>query len=52
MKEAAGAKGLAMTRDESREMVYGEPYEQWRAKYQKEATPEQKATLAKTAHNH
>ena len=43
MKEAADAKGLPMTKDESRQIVYGMPYEQWRAKYQKEASPEQRA---------
>jgi hypothetical protein len=54
MKEAADAKGIPMSKDESREIVYGEPYEQWRAKYQKEASPEQKATFEKTitAHKH
>jgi hypothetical protein len=43
MKEAADERGIPMTKDQSREIVYGEPYETWRAKYQKEATPEQKA---------
>ena len=52
MKDAAGAKGLSLTKEQSREIVYGEPYEQWRAKHQKEATAEQKAGLAKTAHKH
>src|SRR6266536_3220836 len=39
MKEAADAKGVAMSKDESREAVYGMPYDEWRAKYQKEASP-------------
>ena len=52
MKDAADAKGLAMSKDESREIVYGMPYDQWRAKYQKEATSDQKATFEKTAHKH
>ncbi|HWP26201.1 MAG TPA: DUF1244 domain-containing protein [Xanthobacteraceae bacterium] len=54
MKEAADAKGIAMTKDESREIVYGMPYREWQAKYQKEATPEQKAAFAKAsaAHKH
>ncbi len=51
MKEAAEAKGLSMTKDESREIVYGEPYAQWQAKHQKEATPEQKKAFEK-AHRH
>jgi hypothetical protein len=28
------------------------PYDEWRAKYQKEATPEQQAAFAKAAHKH
>jgi hypothetical protein len=51
MKEAADAKGLAMSKDESREIVYGMPYDEWRAKNQKEATPEQQAAFAKS-HRH
>ena len=52
MKEAADAKGLPMTKDESREVVYGEPYAQWQAKHQKEATPAQKAAFEKSQHRH
>lgn len=54
MKEAADARGLPMTRDESREIVYGEPFEQWKAKHQKEASAEQKAAFEKAsaAHKH
>ena len=52
MKDAADAKGIAMTKDESREIVYGEPFEQWKAKHQKESTPEQQAAFAKAAHKH
>jgi hypothetical protein len=51
MKEAADAKGLAMSKDESREIVYGMPYDEWRAKNQKAATPEQQAAFAKS-HRH
>jgi hypothetical protein len=54
MKEAADAKGVAMTKDQSREIVYGEPFDQWKAKHQKEASPEQKAAFEKAsaAHKH
>ncbi|MBV6488229.1 MAG: DUF1244 domain-containing protein [Pseudorhodoplanes sp.] len=48
MKEAADAKGLAMSKDESRQIVYGMPYDEWRAKFQKEATPAQKAVFDKS----
>src|SRR5437660_12742242 len=47
MKDAADAKGVAMSKDESREAVYGMPYDEWRAKYQKEASPAQKAAFEK-----
>ncbi|MCW5731757.1 MAG: DUF1244 domain-containing protein [Alphaproteobacteria bacterium] len=50
-REAAEGKGLAMSKDRSREIVYGMPYEEWRAKYQKEATPEQASAFAKS-HKH
>src|SRR5688572_31484589 len=52
MKEAADANGLPMTKDESREIVYGEPYAQWQAKHQKEATPEQKRAFEQSQANH
>jgi hypothetical protein len=51
-REAAEAKGLAVTKDQSREVVYGMPYEEWRAKHQTEATPEQKAAFAKGGGGH
>jgi hypothetical protein len=51
MKEAADARGVAMSRDESRETIYGMPYDEWKAKYQKEASKEQQAAFA-TAHKH
>jgi hypothetical protein len=49
MKDAADENGIPMTKDESREIVYGEPFDQWKAKHQKEATPEQKAAFAKAS---
>jgi uncharacterized protein len=52
MKEAADAKGVAMSKDESREAVYGMPYDQWRAKYQREATPAQQAAFEKSPRGH
>jgi uncharacterized protein len=52
MKDAADARGVAMTKEESREIVYGEPFEQWKMKYQKEATPEQMAAFKKASADH
>jgi hypothetical protein len=41
MKEEADAKGVPMSKDQSREAIYGMPFEEWKAKYQKEASAEQ-----------
>jgi hypothetical protein len=52
MKEAADTKGVAMSKDESRELIYGMPYDEWRAKYQREASKEQQAAFDKAGHRH
>jgi hypothetical protein len=53
MAQAAAGKGLEMSKDEAREIVYGMPYSDWQAKYQTEATPEQRAAFAKShPHEH
>ncbi len=52
MKDAADAKGVAMTKDESREIVYGMPFDEWRAKYQAEASAAQKAAFEKASQKH
>jgi hypothetical protein len=36
-REAAEARGLALTDPAAREIVYGMPYETWKATYQKDA---------------
>jgi len=48
---AAEEKGVEMDYDLARELVYGMPYDAWKAKYQTEATTEQKAAFAAT-HKH
>jgi hypothetical protein len=50
MKDAADAKGVEMTKEASREAVYGMPYDEWRARYQREASAEQKAAFDKAGH--
>lgn len=45
-KEAAEERGMAMDTPEAREIVYGMPYDNWKAAYQAEATPDQKAAFA------
>ena len=41
-----------MTKDESREIVYGMPYEEWRVKHKKEAGPDKKAAFEKSRPQH
>jgi hypothetical protein len=45
-REAAEAKGLPLTKEAAREIVYGEPFAAWKAKHQPDATPEQLAAFA------
>ncbi|QQO19792.1 DUF1244 domain-containing protein [Bradyrhizobium diazoefficiens] len=53
LKEAADAQGVALSKDESREAVYGMPYETWKSKYQGAATSEQLETMKKVhPHGH
>jgi hypothetical protein len=52
MKDAADVKGLPMSKDESREIVYGMPYDEWRKKHQKEASSDQKVAFEKSSPKH
>jgi uncharacterized protein len=45
MVDAAKDKGLALSKDEAREIVYGEPYAQWQAKWQTDASAQSKAAF-------
>lgn len=49
LKDAADARGLPLSKDESREHVYGMPYEAWKARHQTEASPDQQAAFAKAS---
>ena len=44
-REAAAERGLDLTEEESRQAIYGMPFEEWKAQHQKEATPEQLAAF-------
>ncbi len=46
LKDAADEAGVPLTKDESREAVYGMPYAVWKDRYQAEASPEQRAHFA------
>jgi len=45
---AAKEKGVELSYDDAREIIYGMPYEKWQSKYQKEASPEQLKTFEET----
>ncbi len=45
-QEAAAARGLTLTKDGAREIVYGMPYPDWVAAHQTEADAGQKAAFA------
>jgi uncharacterized protein len=52
LKEEADAKGTSMSKDESREAVYGMPYETWKSTYQGTASPEQLDAMKKAKIGH
>jgi uncharacterized protein len=45
---AAAERGIQMSQDDAREVVYGMPFPEWRKKYQKEASPEQQKRFEDT----
>lgn len=48
-KAAADDAGIELTLEQAREEIYGMPYAEWKARYQKDATPEQKAAFEKNS---
>ena len=52
LKEAADARGVSLSKEDSRTHVYGMPYEEWRAKYQTEASAAQLAGFEKNKPAH
>ena len=44
-REAANETGVPLDKEASREIVYGMPYEEWRAQHQREASDAQKAAF-------
>lgn len=51
-REAAAERGIELSKDQSREAVYGEPFAQWKAKHQRDATPEQLAAFEAAQRRH
>lgn len=50
--EAAAEKGIEMSKDAAREVVYGMPYDDWKAQYQTEASDAQKAAFDAAPKDH
>ncbi len=46
-QEAANARGIEMDKEAAREIVYGMPYDAWRAQHQTEAGAEKQAAFTK-----
>ena len=46
MKEESDSKGLGLSLEETREAVYGMPYNTWKQLYQREAAPDQQKQFA------
>lgn len=51
-RDSAVAAGSDMTREQAREAIYGEPFNAWKAKHQREATPEQIAAFEASQRRH
>lgn len=51
LEDAAKEQGVAVSRDEARQHVYGMPYDEWKARHQKEASAAQKDAFDKS-HKH
>jgi hypothetical protein len=52
LKDAADERGIPLSKEESREQVYGMPYEEWRARHQNEANASQLAAFEKNKPGH
>ena len=51
-RAAAEERDLTLSDAQAREIVYGMPYDEWRAKHQKDASAEQKAAFEKASQKH
>jgi len=45
-REAAEAQGRPLDKEQARQAIYGMPFAEWKARHQREATPEQLAAFA------
>jgi hypothetical protein len=52
LKDAADERGLGVSKDETREHVYGMPYEVWKEQHQAPASTEQQAAFERNKPSH
>ncbi|WP_414472016.1 DUF1244 domain-containing protein [Microvirga sp. M2] len=52
LKDAADARQVPLSKDESRTYVYGMPYEEWKTRHQKDASPAQLDQFEKSKPGH
>jgi hypothetical protein len=50
-RAAAEERGIELSYEDAREIVYGMPYAEWKARHQTEAPPDQQTAFAKS-HKH
>ena len=51
-RAAAEERGLAVSEEAAREVIYGMPYAEWQARYQTDANPDKLAAFAKNRPQH
>ncbi len=51
-REAAEQRGQSVSKEQAREIIYGEPFTEWKAKHQREASAEQLAAFAEAHKAH
>ncbi len=49
---AARERGIDLSRPEAREIIYGMPFDEWKARYQRDASPEAAAAFAALKTDH
>ncbi|MBB6261293.1 hypothetical protein FHS77_001844 [Paenochrobactrum gallinarii] len=51
-KDAAEEKEISLSKDDARAIIYGMPFDEWKSRYQTEATDAQKQAFAAKNHDH
>jgi hypothetical protein len=51
-REAAEQRGIPLSKEDSREIVYGMPYDVWKERHQAEASPQDQAAFERNRPGH